>query len=118
MLCHSSGRESELDGLAAACRHYVAFSEGEAVGTARARPLDENTVKFERVAVLKELRGRNYGKALMKLAISDAKDRGYRCAVLNAQTHAGPFYQSLGFSQKGDGFEEAGMPHIHMVREL
>ena len=120
VFCHEQGvsRDIELDGLDGVCRHYVAFIEADAVGTARARPIDDKTIKFERVAVLKEFRGRDFGKSLMELAISDATENGYRKAILNAQTHAEPFYQSLGFSQQGERFEEAGIPHIQMIRML
>ena len=120
VFCHEQGvsRDIELDGLDGVCRHYVAFIEADAVGTARARPIDDKTIKFERVAVLKEFRGWDFGKSLMELAISDATENGYRKAILNAQTHAEPFYQSLGFSQQGERFEEAGIPHIQMVRKL
>jgi predicted GNAT family N-acyltransferase len=41
-----------------------------------------------------------------------------RRVVLNAQTHAVPFYTRLGFAVAGATFMEAGIPHVTMAREL
>ncbi|MGH8696483.1 MAG: GNAT family N-acetyltransferase, partial [Burkholderiales bacterium] len=38
--------------------------------------------------------------------------------VLNAQTHAAPFYAGHGFAAFGDEFMEAGIPHVAMAREI
>jgi predicted GNAT family N-acyltransferase len=38
--------------------------------------------------------------------------------VLNAQTHAVPFYARFGFAVEGATFMEAGIPHVTMARDL
>ena len=48
----------------------------------------------------------------------DAYVRGYREAVLHAQTSAQAFYSRAGFVARGVVFEEAGIPHIEMMRSL
>ena len=35
---------------------------------------------------------------------------------LYAQVSAAPFYVRAGFSERGEVFDEAGIPHIEMVR--
>jgi predicted GNAT family N-acyltransferase len=47
-----------------------------------------------------------------------ARLRGDREALLHAQCSAAPFYARAGFVERGPVFEEAGIPHIEMVRTL
>lgn len=105
----------EIDGLDPECRHYLARLAGDAVGTARTRPLAGGGVKIERVAVLKSLRGRGIGKALMVRALADITAGQ---AVLNAQLQVEGFYARLGFIADGETFQEAGIDHVRMVKRL
>ncbi|MEE2978078.1 MAG: GNAT family N-acetyltransferase, partial [Pseudomonadota bacterium] len=50
--------------------------------------------------------------------IDKAQSLGYRELILNAQTHAMPFYSRAGFTAEGEEFEEAGIPHRTMRRVL
>jgi len=47
-----------------------------------------------------------------------ARQRGDREVLLHAQMTAAPFYARAGFAQRGPVFEEAGIPHVEMVRVL
>jgi predicted GNAT family N-acyltransferase len=47
-----------------------------------------------------------------------ARSRGDARAMLNAQTHALPFYERHGFVAVGEPFDEAGIPHLAMERLL
>ena len=106
----------EIDGLDPECRHYLARLAGEAVGTARTRFLaNDGGVKIERVAVLKSLRGRGIGKAIMIRVLDDIT---VGPAVLNAQLQVERFYARLGFVTKGDVFQEAGIDHVRMVKSI
>lgn len=116
-------RELEFDGLDAQCRHYLARLGEQAVGTARVRPLNggdtgDGIVKFERIAVHAPFRGRQIGRALMDRALDDARAGGAQSGVLHAQSSAAPFYLKLGFSQEGDIFIEADIPHVRMTKNL
>ena len=86
------------------------------MGTARTRFLaDDRGVKIERVAVLKSLRGRGIGKAIMIRALSDIT---VGPAVLNAQLQVERFYARLGFITQGEVFQEAGIDHVRMVKKI
>ncbi|MFC6732606.1 MULTISPECIES: GNAT family N-acetyltransferase [unclassified Haladaptatus] len=106
--------ELEVDEYEDDCIHFVAYVDDEAVGAARLRPIDADTAKVERVAVLDSHRGNGLGFELMACVESEAHERGYDHLILNAQTHAKPFYDRLGYLQVGDEFEEAGIPHVQM----
>jgi predicted GNAT family N-acyltransferase len=47
-----------------------------------------------------------------------ARERGDRQVILHAQCSAEGFYRRAGYSVQGDVYEEAGIAHINMVREL
>jgi predicted GNAT family N-acyltransferase len=107
--------EIELDEWDPQCDHALAIEpRGRAVGTGRLLPDGH----IGRMAVLREWRGRGVGGAILAALIERAALRGMRRLVLNAQTHAVPFYARHGFVAFGDHFVEADIPHVAMAREL
>ncbi len=102
----------EWDGKDAACEHFLLLDERAPIGCARLRPLGPGIFKIERVAVLKERRGSGAGKAIMQEIMGRL---GKATVVLNAQLAVEAFYGRLGFVSEGEIFEEAGIPHIHMI---
>ncbi len=119
VFCREQGvaEDEEIDGRDGECRHYLVRRNGDAVGTARTRPLGPGDVKIERVAVLAPHRGATIGRALMTRIMSDiSADDGAARMVLNAQTRVEAFYARLGFISEGGVFDEAGIPHVRMVR--
>ena len=106
--------DHEIDGRDAECRHYLLRLGDRGIGTARVRPVEPGVAKIERVAILEAYRGRGLGYALMRHVLRElGRDR----AVLHAQTHSESFYRALGFAAEGAPFEEAGIPHVRMVRD-
>ena len=55
---------------------------------------------------------------MLDALLQAAKQRGDREAVLHAQLSAAPFYVRAGFTTRGPVFDEAGIPHVEMVRAL
>jgi predicted GNAT family N-acyltransferase len=105
----------EWDGIDGACRHAIAEnSRGEAIGCGRL--LADGHIG--RMAVRAPWRGRGVGAALLIQLVELARETGLRRVVLNAQTHALPFYGRHGFVARGSEFVEAGIPHQEMVRDL
>ena len=108
-------RELEWDDADAASRHALALdASGRCIGTARLLPDGH----LGRMAVRAPWRRRGVGAALATALIKQAKADGHRRIVLHAQTHAAAFYRRLGFAEEGGVFEEAGIPHIRMWRDL
>ena len=108
--------DHEIDGRDPECRHYLLRLGGRAVGTARVRPVEPGISKIERVAVLARHRGGGLGSALMRRVLRDLDDAGCATALLHAQAHSETFYRALGFATEGAPFDEAGIPHVRMVR--
>jgi predicted GNAT family N-acyltransferase len=108
----------EFDGLDAGATHLLAQINGEAVGTARIREIDGNTVKIERLAVLPNYRKQGIGKQLMVSALSAITQRGKFLVIVHAQEYIIQLYQQLGFEVVGEKFNEAGIPHVKMIEQL
>ncbi|HED5907674.1 TPA: GNAT family N-acetyltransferase, partial [Staphylococcus aureus] len=80
--------ESEIDEYESESIHLIGYDNGQPVATARIRPINETTVKIERVAVMKSHRGQGMGRMLMQAVESLAIDEGFYVATMNAQCHA------------------------------
>jgi predicted GNAT family N-acyltransferase len=106
--------ELEWDEMDAQCVHALVFDCEEAVATGRLLPDGH----IGRMAVRKSARGQGIGGMILDALIEQARWRGDRAVMLNAQTHAEPFYARYGFVREGEEFMEAGIPHIHMRRVL
>jgi predicted GNAT family N-acyltransferase len=105
----------EWDEHDAVALHLLATaSDGTPVGCARLLPDGH----VGRMAVLPAWRGRGVGRALLAAATCAAQSRGHTCLRLSAQTHAAAFYAHAGFAAQGDEYEEAGIPHIAMQKNL
>ena len=108
----------EWDNLDGRAIHLLAWHEGRAVGTARLL-LKGETGKIGRVCVLADARGTGLGAALIRAAMDVLRTKpGVTRAMLGAQTHAIGFYEKLGFSVCGPIYDDAGIPHRDMVRDL
>ena len=94
--------------------HFLATSEGKAVGTARVVS-HRGSAKIGRMAVLKSYRGKGVGKKLLRRAVATAKKLGVRTIYLHAQVPVIEFYEKLGFRCVGAVFDEAGIPHRKMI---
>jgi len=64
------------------------------------------------------LRGSRVGRAVLDALMQAARDRGEQEVILHAQMGAEPFYRRAGFHHRGPEFEEAGIAHVEMVRNL
>ncbi len=112
-------REIELDEMDASCLHALAYDEAHRpVGTGRLLPVEIETGRavghIGRMAVLREMRGRGIGAALLRALMQAARKRGDTEIVLSAQTHAIDFYRSHGFREEGAQYMEAGIAHQSM----
>lgn len=96
--------------------HLVAYEGKSPVGTARIREIEANVGKVERVAVLPTYRGNGIGERLMHSAEDVLAKRGIERIIVHAQRRVEGFYDALGYERIGGEFDEAGIPHVEMVR--
>ena len=108
----------ETDEFENTSTHYL-VSNGEGfIATARSRFLeDKETAKIERVAVLKEARGKGVGRQLMDYILNDLYTYPHLKTIkLGSQNTAIGFYQKLGFQIIGEEYIDAGIPHHLMMK--
>lgn len=108
--------ELEIDEYEDEATHFVAYIDGEPVGTARLRWKDHLTAKAERVAVMKPYRGNGIGKLLMQALEEEARRKNATSIQLHAQIQAQRFYERLGYKAYGDLFFDADIKHIAMKK--
>lgn len=111
--------ELEWDEADAHAIHAVAYDRlARPVATGRLLQAGDGVARIGRMAVDRELRGTGVGRQVLLALAGEAARRGDRQVVLHAQRSAEGFYLRLGFSFRGEPFEEAGIPHIEMVAGL
>ncbi|WP_202078719.1 GNAT family N-acetyltransferase [Caldalkalibacillus salinus] len=111
--------ELEVDEHEDNSEHVVAYDQThQPVGAGRLRPISNTAGKVERVSVMKRLRGEGLGFQIMKKIEEVAQKKGLTELILHAQAHAEDFYLRLGYETVSEPFEEAGIEHVKMKKEL
>jgi len=113
--------EEELDGLDDKCIHIFLEEDGKIVAYSRIVPKDigyEN-VSIGRVLVLKEFRRNGIAQEMLMRIINYIEETiEDNKIVLSSQLYARDLYASVGFITCSDVYEEAGIPHIKMYKNI
>ncbi len=91
---------------------------GMVLATGRLLEHAPGVARIGRMAVKKQMRGTDLGRRVLHALMDAARARGDRQVLLHAQCSAEGFYRRSGFAPHGVVFEEAGIAHIEMVRDL
>ncbi|WP_034680864.1 GNAT family N-acetyltransferase [Caldalkalibacillus mannanilyticus] len=111
--------EMEIDEFEDQSEHVIVYNrEHHPVGAGRLRIINDIEAKVERICVDSQLRGQHLGELIMEHIEKIAKSKGIQTLLLHAQDHAEGFYSRLGYSTISDPFDEAGIMHIKMKKEL
>ena len=109
----------EADGADPHCWHLCAYLDGGFAAYAR---VVEPGIHYDepaigRVMTLEKHRHLKLGRALVAeaIAFTEARFAG-RGIRIGAQAHLQDFYGSLGFVPVGEVYDDAGIPHIEMVK--
>lgn len=95
--------------------HFLASTlDGSPIGCARLLPDGH----VGRMAVLPDWRGHGIGRSLLAAILKAARARGHAELRLSAQVHAANFYLRAGFVVDSAEYEEAGIPHVAMRKQL
>lgn len=111
--------EMEWDEADASAVHAVAYNRlGMPLATGRLLQHAPGVGRIGRMAVSRVLRGAGLGRDILQALLQAAAQRGDRDVMLHAQRSAEGFYAGEGFVPRGAPFDEAGIPHIEMVKPL
>jgi predicted GNAT family N-acyltransferase len=97
--------------------HLVALQDGLVVGCLVLTPRGSE-VQMRQVAVRPDLQGQGIGRLLVEESEIVARRGGFASMVLHARDTAIPFYQRLGYTTVSDVYEEVGIPHRTMAKDL
>lgn len=109
--------EEEMDQFDQTATHFVVYDQGNPVGAGRFRVID-GIGKVERICIVASVRKKGLGKLIMDEIERFAATKGIQTVKLNAQIHAEPFYQKIGYETVSDEFMDAGIPHVAMTKIL
>lgn len=99
--------------------HFGCYDEQERlIGILILAPQKEGAVKMRQVAVDDHLHGKGVGTFMVKESERLAVKLGFTKMVLNAREVAVPFYKKLKYKKLGKKFEEVGIPHFYMEKDL
>ena len=99
--------------------HFVAEHNSQILGTVSlVSNYKKNTGKLRQMAIIPEVRGEGYGKLLLHELQKYAKSNEMKTIVLHARHYAIGFYQKMGYKICSDLFEEVGIKHVVMQKEL
>jgi ElaA protein len=102
----------DLDTRDHGASHLLLRIEGQLAGYLRVIP-EEGRIRIGRVAVAPAHRGQGLARQMMQAAFARHPDSA---VAISAQTHHTPFYASLGFTPTSAEYDDAGVPHVDMVR--
>ena len=106
--------ELEWDEYDEACQHFLASIGNDVIATGRL--LDSG--KIGRMAVLKPYRNQGVGSKVLESILTVAKEMKMISVFLFAQIDAINFYKRFGFEEEGAIFDDAGIPHKKMNKQL
>jgi predicted GNAT family N-acyltransferase len=82
------------------------------------KKVSDTEAKMRQVAVLPDEQGHGHGKQLVKFCEKWCTLNGFDFISLHARETAVPFYLSQGYSLVSERFEEVGIPHFKMMKQL
>ncbi len=94
--------------------HFNLYKDDKVIGTLRAK-VDKNYIKFSRVAIKKDYRGKNYGKILLSKVMAEL-DKYAKDYYVESQFYAKDFYKNLGFIQYGQEFFILDIKHVKLIK--
>ena len=98
--------------------HLLAFDGEEVVGCVLFHPESATAGRLYQMAVTPSLQGCGVGRVLVRTLEDKLRKDGVRRIHLHARAHAAGFYGRLGYVVEGEPFEEVGVPHHMMARDL
>jgi len=73
---------------------------------------------MRQVAVTAHLQGKGLGRKLVDFCEDFGRERGFHIMSLHAREVASMFYLKLDYEIVGEPFEEVGLPHYRMEKQL
>ena len=113
------GFQNELDDTDNIATHLVLYDNDAPIATCRVfEGKNNNEYILGRLAVIKDYRGNNIGKLLIKEAEKCVLEKQASSLILHAQCRVKNFYEKSGYCEFGEIEDDEGCPHIWMKKDL
>lgn len=110
--------EMELDEYDDIAIHVLVYDDNMSpVGCGRII-IEDKYATMGRIAVKKDKRGSGYGRFICNKLIEIALENKMSTISLHSQCYAISFYEKFGFVTEGEVYDEAGISHINMVKNI
>lgn len=96
---------------------YACEDQGEILSSCQFI-LEDAKAKMRQVATAKHHQSKGLGKRLYTYCEAELKQQGIREIYCHARKSAIPFYEKLNFKIISEEFEEVGIPHVKMKKEI
>lgn len=99
--------------------HLMCYVNGQLAGYARLLPagLSYHEISIGRVITAPAFRGMGLGKEIIEKSVAFCRaEFGEHDIRIGAQVYLQKFYNSLGFTEDGEEYDEDGILHIEMVK--
>lgn len=99
--------------------HLAALNdEDEVVACLVLKPLTGDEIKMRQVAVHTDYQGKRIGKLLLSFSEIFASDQGFNLISAHVRDTALDFYLKQDYNKVGEQFEEIGLPHFKVQKQL
>ena len=99
--------------------HFVALENEQVVGVVVLVPHYKKGIgKLRQMATAEKVRGKGYGIQLVKALEEYAAKNGMTSILLHSRHYAAGFYEKLGYKITSDVFQEVGLDHFAMEKEI
>ncbi len=99
--------------------HLAAFTNDWVLrGCLVLTPKGDKTLKMRQVAVDEAVQKSGIGRQLVAASEALARRNGFDVMELNARDTAVPFYKKLDYTIVGEPFEEVGIAHVKMMKNM
>lgn len=98
--------------------YSVLFDGAVPVATARLLGGEDKVARIGRVATLKEYRGKQLGRQVVKALEDVALEQQAKQLLIHAELTAAGFYEKLGYLKIGEPYEEDGVSCITLEKRI
>lgn len=94
------------------------FEDDVIIGCCILTPQENGVMQLRQMAVADDTQGKGVGSKVLAFAEELSRRNGFSELMMHARKVAVPFYNRNGYTERGDEFEEVGIPHYEMFKQL
>ncbi len=106
----TAGEESQI--------HFAAIEDERFLGCVLLQRREDGNYKIRQVVTAPDSRRRGIATRLVQTAEVWAREQGIPTLIAHVREVARQFWRAQGFVETGEHFEEVGLPHVLMIKNI